>query len=221
LQPDVRTQTSAKALGQEFDNHSVGVLSKLRSRLTYANAMSTIAVFVALGGGAYAVSVPRNSVGPKQLKRGAVTSEKVKNRSLLVSDFKPGQLALGSVARADDLDPPAKAPGATVASMSLQTRTAGRVFVLGVLRDPFLSCGDAPCTAQWGVYVDDKPVPDTGVTLEALAGEGDGRVYHTLYGVSPKLPAGKHQVRIARTDSGGIATVGQIGSQLGALQLSG
>jgi hypothetical protein len=61
LQPDVRTQTSAKALGQEFDNHSVGVLSKLRSRLTYANAMSTIAVFVALGGGAYAVSVPRSS----------------------------------------------------------------------------------------------------------------------------------------------------------------
>ena len=39
-----------------FDKNSVEIFSKLRSRLTYANAMSTIAVFIALGGGAYAVS---------------------------------------------------------------------------------------------------------------------------------------------------------------------
>ena len=87
LQPDVRARTCAKgpqAPEQGFDRPSVGVLTKLRSRLTYANTMSTIAVFVALGGGAYAVSVPRNSVGPTQLKTNAVTAAKVKNRSLLV-----------------------------------------------------------------------------------------------------------------------------------------
>ena len=69
LQPDVRSRRALKPYQPAFDNDSVGVLTKLRSRLTYANAMSTIAVFVALGGGAYAVSVPRNSVGPEQLKR--------------------------------------------------------------------------------------------------------------------------------------------------------
>jgi len=199
----------------------VGIVSKLRSRLTYANAMSTVAVFVALGGGAYAVSVPRNSVGPSQLKRNAVTSAKVKSRSLLVSDFKSGQLALGSAARADDLDPPPKAPGTTVASMSQRTRTAGRVFVLATLRDPFLTCAGQGCSAQWGIYIDDEPVADTGITLSAAPGEADGRVYHTLYGISAKVSAGKHRIRLARTDSAGIATVGQIGSQLGAIQLSG
>ena len=45
----------------------------IRSRLSYANVMATIAVFLALGGGAYAASLKRNSVGPKQLKPNAVT----------------------------------------------------------------------------------------------------------------------------------------------------
>jgi hypothetical protein len=50
-------------------------------RLSYANVMSTIAVFVALGGAAYAVvALPANSVGTRQ----------VKNRSLGVVDLSRG-----------------------------------------------------------------------------------------------------------------------------------
>jgi hypothetical protein len=61
---------------------------KITSRLTYANAMSTVAVFLALGGVGYAaITLPRNSVGPRQLKRNAVSSAKVKDRSLTVSDL--------------------------------------------------------------------------------------------------------------------------------------
>jgi hypothetical protein len=53
-------------------------MSKVLSRLTYANVMATIAVFIALGGGAYAaLKVPANSVGSKQLKKKAVTPAKV------------------------------------------------------------------------------------------------------------------------------------------------
>ena len=54
------------------------MLAKLRSHLTYANVMATIAVFVALGGGAYAaIKLPANSVGTKQIKKKAVTPAKV------------------------------------------------------------------------------------------------------------------------------------------------
>lgn len=49
--------------------------------------MSTIAVFVALGGTSYAVA--RNSIGTPQLKNNAVTSTKVKNGSLLSGDLAP------------------------------------------------------------------------------------------------------------------------------------
>jgi hypothetical protein len=72
------------------------MLSKLRSRLTYANVMATIAVFLALGGASYAaISLPRNSVGPRQLKANAVSSPKVKDGSLRRGDFASGQLPQG------------------------------------------------------------------------------------------------------------------------------
>ncbi len=66
------------------------------ARLSYANVMATIAVFIALGGGALAATqVKKNSVGAKQLKRDSVTSAKVKDGSLLGSDFAAGQLPAG------------------------------------------------------------------------------------------------------------------------------
>jgi hypothetical protein len=44
------------------------MLAAFRSRLTFANVVSLIALFVALSGSAYALSIPRHSVGAKQLK---------------------------------------------------------------------------------------------------------------------------------------------------------
>lgn len=72
-------------------------MSRIHSSLSYANVMATIALFLALGGGAYAaITLPKNSVGTKQLKKNAVVSSKVKNQSLLKRDFKAGQLPRGS-----------------------------------------------------------------------------------------------------------------------------
>jgi hypothetical protein len=71
-------------------------MGRVNSKLTYANTMATFAVFLALGGGAYAAArVEKNSVGSKQLKKGAVNSAKVKDGSLLAGDFKAGQLPAG------------------------------------------------------------------------------------------------------------------------------
>ncbi len=72
-------------------------MKTIRSKLTYANVMSTIAVFLLLGGGAaFAASkLAKNSVGTAQLKNGAVTSSKVKSGSLLASNFAAGQLPAG------------------------------------------------------------------------------------------------------------------------------
>jgi hypothetical protein len=69
------------------------MFSKLRPGLTYGNVIATLALFLALGGGAYAaLKLPKKSVGAKQLKPNAVRSAKVKDASLLRSDFKPGEL---------------------------------------------------------------------------------------------------------------------------------
>jgi hypothetical protein len=63
----------------------------------YANVVSTLALVVALGGTSYAaVELPKNSVGSKQLKTNAVTSSKVKDRTLRSKDFKAGELPAGA-----------------------------------------------------------------------------------------------------------------------------
>jgi hypothetical protein len=60
----------------------------LTSRLTYANLIGTLALFVALGGTSYAVSqLPTNSVGTKQIRSNAVTGAKVKDGTLTADDF--------------------------------------------------------------------------------------------------------------------------------------
>ncbi len=54
-----------------------------------AMLVALLALFVALGGSSYAaLTLPRGSVGGKQLKKNAVTSPKVKRGSLLLSDFR-------------------------------------------------------------------------------------------------------------------------------------
>jgi hypothetical protein len=53
-------------------------MKRLRGNLTYANVMATIAVFLVLGGSAVAATqLPGESVGTKQLKKGAVTPGKL------------------------------------------------------------------------------------------------------------------------------------------------
>ncbi len=59
------------------------MLRSLRSRLTFANVMATIAVFLSLGGASYAATqLPSGSVGTKQLRTGAVTKAKINKGTL-------------------------------------------------------------------------------------------------------------------------------------------
>jgi hypothetical protein len=72
-------------------------MRKASARLTYANVTASLALFIALGGGAYAAAtLPKNSVGPAQIKKNAVSSTKVKDGSLLKKEFKAGQLPAGA-----------------------------------------------------------------------------------------------------------------------------
>jgi hypothetical protein len=84
----------------------------LRERVTYANVVATLALFIALGGGAYAATkLPKNSVGSRQIKKNSITSSKVKNHSLLAVDFKSGQLPAGAQGPKGDTGPPGTLPG--------------------------------------------------------------------------------------------------------------
>ena len=51
------------------------MIPRVRKKLTYSNVIACLALFVALGGVAVAAGLPKNSVGAKQLKNGAVTDQ--------------------------------------------------------------------------------------------------------------------------------------------------
>jgi hypothetical protein len=69
-------------------------LKQIRKRLTYANVMSSLAVFLVLGGAtAFAAShLGKNSVGSKQLKKNAVTAAKIKNDAVTGAKIKNGAI---------------------------------------------------------------------------------------------------------------------------------
>jgi len=65
----------------------------LRGHLTYANVMASIAVFVSLGGGAYAATeLPRNSVGTAAIRNGAVTTRNLANGTVTAEKVAAGSL---------------------------------------------------------------------------------------------------------------------------------
>jgi hypothetical protein len=101
-----RNSTGSEVAAVRIRAYCDPVFGKLRARLTYANVVATLALFVALGGSSYAVTaLSKNSVRSKHIVNGqvkradigrnAVTSPKVKDFSLLASDFAAGQLPRG------------------------------------------------------------------------------------------------------------------------------
>ena len=105
------------------------MLVKLRSYLTYSNVMATGAVFVALGGTSYAVAT--GSIDSREIKNNTVRSKDVRNRSLLATDFKAGQLPAGPQGDTGATGPPGETeatgqPGTSVFASTIPSGTTMR-----------------------------------------------------------------------------------------------
>jgi hypothetical protein len=82
-------------------------MKRLSKRLSYANVVSTLALFLALGGAtALAVNqLPPKSIGAKQLRPGAVTADKIRKHAVTApkieaAAIKSGKIAAGAVKEA-------------------------------------------------------------------------------------------------------------------------
>jgi len=92
----------------------------LRGKLTYSNVISTLCLFLLIGGGtAFAAShLAKNSVGSKQIKKNAVTTAKIKNGA--VTGAKINLSSLGTVPNATH------ATSADTAKTAAPSGSAGR-----------------------------------------------------------------------------------------------
>ena len=70
-------------------------MRSLRSKLTYANVISSLCLFMLLGGGAYAAKngLAPNSVGTKQIKNNAITGKKIKKGTIDASKLTASAVA--------------------------------------------------------------------------------------------------------------------------------
>ena len=126
-------------------------------------SLGALALFVALSGTAYAAaSLPRNSVGPAQLKKDAVTSVKVKDGSLSATDFADGELTGGAAGPAG----PAGATGPTGATGATGPRGPGAVELSSVqLQNGEVSLGTVgPWTLSARCNVNEMNYPITRTT---------------------------------------------------------
>ena len=90
-------------------------MRRVLNRMSYANVMSTVAVFVALGGTSYAVmQLPRNSVGSPQIRSSAVGSSELQRNAVRSRGIRDRSIALRdiSLAARTSLRGAAGAPGA-------------------------------------------------------------------------------------------------------------
>jgi hypothetical protein len=72
-------------------------MKRFRPRLTYANVIASLALFVALGGSAVAAGLAKNSVGPNQLKKGAVTASKIGKKAVTNGKIAPKAVTAGKL----------------------------------------------------------------------------------------------------------------------------
>lgn len=99
-------------------------MKQLRKRLTYANMISTLALFVALGAGsAFAAGqLAPKSVGARQLRPGAVTAQKIRKAAVTPPKLKAGAVKSGKLATGA-----VSAPKLAAGSVSTEKLAAGAV----------------------------------------------------------------------------------------------
>lgn len=188
-------------------------MKKLVSHLSYSRVVSTLALFIALGGGAYALSLGKNDVKSRHIAKGAVKSSDVAKNTLKGSDVKQDSLKgsdilestfdIGqfSAAASTPFDPagPIRCdpefgsgpPFVSCGQVSLTTPAAGRI--LAIASGELISEG-APASGYCRLSVD-------GVDVASLADRTRSNLGFGLSGVSDVVPPGTHLVDLRCTQS--------------------
>ncbi len=108
------------------------MIRSLRSKISYSNVIATLALFIALGGVAVAAGLPPNSVGPKQLKRGAVTTAKLRKQAVTSGKLAPQSVIAGKLA-ANSVGPGNIGNGAITSSKLAKNSVINAAIANGVV----------------------------------------------------------------------------------------
>jgi hypothetical protein len=149
-------------------------MNRLRPKLTYANVVSTICLFLLLGGGAAfaAIKLGKNTVGSKQIKKNAVTEAKIKDGAITGRKIAKGAV----VDRAASADNAATVQGLTAAQITAGAKVgcpADTMPVAGFCLEKSSRPATAFSPATGDCAQDGRMLPPEGVMLAYLFGAID------------------------------------------------
>jgi hypothetical protein len=165
-------------------NYRRGVgMRRLRGRLTYSNVVSTLCLFLLLGGGAAfaATQLKKNSVGTKQIKNGAVTGAKIKKGTITGTNINLAKL--GTVPSASNATTANTASTANALSAPEALRLVGASGQPSFLDGSSNLSGEGPIQPQpVGFYKDHEGI----VHLEGTAKVGkEGAIKGLIFALPP------------------------------------
>ena len=155
------------------------MISPIRKKPSHSYLTAALALFVALGGVAVAAQTgPKNSVGPKQLKRGAVTSAKIRKGAVNAAKLArgsvvPGKIAMNSVSAGNIVN------GTIVASKLGRGAVTNPAIANGVVGTNKLGNGVVTTPKLSNEDVTTEKLKDGSVTAAKLDG-GVGPLVWTL-----------------------------------------
>lgn len=186
----------------------------LVDRLTYANVVATLALFIGLGGVSYAaITLPAGSVGAKQLRANAVslgalsfplgttglTNDRVED--LTKSGCNGGGFS-GNIA--PDCKPPTLGDPTPGREVHVTFRQAGRLLISAIVGLKNEGSPSTTARIRLGLFVDRKRVAESELTI--TGGQATQVPVQTLAPVS----AGSHTAGVAVSAEYGSSTPGDV-----------
>lgn len=173
-------------------------MEQIRKRLTYANVMSSLAVFLILGG-ATAIAAKKigtsqirgNSISSAKIKKNAVTAAKIKKNAVTTGKIAPGAVANGKIA-AGSVDATKLAAGFAAPAAEKLTHSANVTFEGAVLAGS-VGVGQANVThPSTGFYCFSglSPTPVGGVATIDYSEAGEDVEIQFDIGQGPVCPVG-------------------------------
>jgi hypothetical protein len=193
-------------------------VNQIRKRLTYANVMSTIAVFLVLGGAtAFAASqLGKHSVGTRQLKGNAVTAAKIKKDAVTSAKIKKGAVTGAKIKLSTVGTVPSAASAADANTVGGQTVTkVYKTLAAGAVNVPVASVAGFTMTASCEAgNVDVTLASPTGPGWVLLSGgTAGGKTNQTTEDYSAGAPGEIGSIRLDELSEGkafanfGIASI--------------
>jgi hypothetical protein len=192
-----------------------------RLRPSPALVVATVALIVALGGTSYAAfTLPKNSVGTKQLKNNAVTLVKIAPaaRHALSKVGPPGPTA--GATDPGFGTPSANPKPASSVSATVTTTTTSKLLVTGWTEADIICGASGSCSDTWGLYVDGTPVTGSALRLSAAAGGVNGGFTMTT-GLTERLAPGTHKFVFQDDISGDVAFHSSLSPRVTVIALGG